>query len=306
MPQFPTNLPPSQRSNYQSTEELQRLAFQQPQRVRTTRLNPNVGDELSFEEESVVEPGWQKNAALQALKRQQDLQFSTEDADRTRVEGVRDLQQDANLSGFDNPMAKAGYERALAEEKLRLPIRQQQMIGDTQREVTRMQGENSLANTRLAGQQQIELQDRFNELTKMLQGGGEGNPAAPPVNRITLPNQRGGGSIGFDTNPQAQTQFNGPLLDRIREARASLATQSNPVTENNYNAAVSNALLDGTRKGIFSPPTAQLAMEIARDPQLRGLPWDQLQQHLEIDMNDPNSAKEQQELRMALMLVQGQ
>lgn len=299
--------PQSQVSNpmgpYQSIEELQRLAYQQPQRVRTPRLNPQVNDDvLGYETEDVVEPGWQKNAAIEALKRVQGTQYASEDADRARIEGVREAQAGSALAGFNTPQEAAQYGRRIEEKKLRQPLEQQNIIAQSQRDVTRMQGANQLATAQLQGQQQIALQKAAEEFDKWMM---QNAPTGAVLSGVTRPGRYGGGGVRFDTNPQRPNTISPQLMESVRKAKTDLQANRNPATETAYNIAAANAINNAMQQGVISGPTARLATEIAQDENLRDLPWEQLQGYLEPEAGSITDPRELEELYKALLLLRG-
>ena len=303
---------PSPTGPYQSMEELYKQAYAQPQRVKTPRFSPSVDDpSLGYEMEDVIQPGWQKNAALDGLKHLQQTQYGTDQnplgevADRRRLEEIRGAQDEASLSGFDRPQDAAMYARRIAEEKMRQPIEQQRMIGQTQRDVAQTQGQNAIEVERERQRGGLAVQDRYNEVLKMLQGGGDGGN---PIAGATLPGQRGGGSVRFDTNPTAPQQIPPTLKRDVQNAFAEVTRRPNPRSDASYKMAVVGVLQHALQAGQIDFNVFEAAQQVLSDPDLRSRDIEELVEAVEFDAGDSpeDQARQMQQFRMAIMLGRGQ
>ena len=285
---------------YQSMEELYKQAYAQPQKVQTPRFSQSVDDpSLGYETEDTIQPGWQKNAALDGLKRLQETQYSTENADRDRLEEIRGAQDEANLSGFDRPQDAAMYARRIAEEKMRQPIEQQRIIGQTQRDVAQTQGENQLNTERL---KQGGFEDKYNALQEMLRVA---QTSGTPINRASI---TGVGSFGVDTNPQAPQQIPPTLKRDVQNAFAEVTRRPNPRSDASYKMAVVGVLQHALQAGQIDFNVFEAAQQVLSDPDLRSRDIEELIQAVEFDAGDSpeDQARQLQQFRMAIMLGRGQ
>ena len=285
---------------YQSMEELYKQAYAQPQKVQTPRFSQSVDDpSLGYETEDTIQPGWQKNAALDGLKRLQETQYSTENADRDRLEEIRGAQDEANLSGFDRPQDAAMYARRIAEEKMRQPIEQQRIIGQTQRDVAQTQGENQLNTERL---KQGGFEDKYNALQEMLRVA---QTSGTPINRASI---TGVGSFGVDTNPQAPQQIPPTLKRDVQNAFAEVTRRPNPRSDASYKMAVVGVLQHALQAGQIDFNVFEAAQQVLSDPDLRSRDIEELTQAVEFDAGDSpeDQARQLQQFRMAIMLGRGQ
>ena len=181
-------------------------------------------------------------------------------------EQFNEAQEAANLEGFSSPQDEARYGRQMAEEKMRLPLRQTEATGDTQREVTRQQGRNTIANTEADYAGRSRINRELAELGSVL--GVEGQPVTGVTSGKTS------SSLRFaqpprpaNPNPLNQTMIN----------EAGRADRGDPGAE----AALQSARAQFVQREVQEKRASQVAAdsvwEVLNDPELADLPDSELE-----------------------------
>lgn len=230
--------------------------------------------------------------------------YQTEDAmspiskQRSQIEEIERAQNEAQTQGFESPQSQFSYQRKMEEEKMRQPLRQQELVSKTNLDVAGLQGKNVMEAERLRQQGAIDLQDRYNQFIQGL--GGASQQGAGQVAGATFPSRTGGGSIRFDTNtPQSVPTALLRDIAALRQEVARTGETTGPMgftSPSGPKAALDQAIASAVSVHPAHPALKEWIAEVAKDPAAAKLSIDQIIQMQGEDSLSPDEIAQLQDL----------
>lgn len=228
------------------------------------------------------------------------------DFDMTQQQDTQNEWRKASLGGDESPMAAALAAEALKRYQIDAPTRAQGEAGRWNLQQQQEQSRGGIGQAEVTGRGQLaveqerqrgaeSIQDKFAELQKTL--SGQGNVAA-----VTLPGQRGGGSVRFQNAQRVPPA----LLQTLTAARQNFTRMGGDES--------STAALNAAIQGVLSnyPATPEVKNDISRflsDPDTSNMTdISQIMQTLvqkgKIEMDDL-SLQEKEEYQSILNMLHG-
>lgn len=238
-----------------------------------------------------------------------DIQASpitTQAADMAGYMGRRQRAIESGYGGSDPVQEQARAVRALAEEKMRLPLREAEITSQSQMDVARQQGQNQLGVEQERSRGALDVQRNYAELQKQLSGqqGGAGN-----IRSMTMPSRYGGGSMSF--TPQTnQKPVSAALLNAVTNARRELEFAKQNGREDEV--ATRQSELDQALGNVMGsipadPGIKELAIFALENPALKMLSVSEIAQHpsVTLEFQGDLTPQELQQLDQVLNFLRG-
>ena len=209
---------------------------------------------------------------------EEDMESSVIGQQRPVTEAYSQQLRQANAQGYATPQELAAYQRNIAEEQMRQPLREQEMIQEGSDYRARLQGQTQkdVANIQNEG-----MASRYGAFQDLLSGTGNAGMSGQVISGITAPGRTGGGSVRFGEAPTPSAS----ILNTLTRARLGAAGAAQEFGMDSEEYRVQEQVLNQAIANVFGafPNYDQglkdLAGEAVTNPELADLDVQSLISH---------------------------